>query len=64
MKLLVGGIEQDWAGLGEKAAVREQELRSESEAEQHRAESFERQFENTRMVLEEIDRSELTLTLG
>ena len=63
-KQLVAGIEEDWAGLGEKAAVREQELRRELEAEQLRAESLERQLDDTRLVLEKINRGELPVPFG
>lgn len=60
-KAIVDTIEQDWAGVSEKADRREAVLREEVEEQRRRAEDAEREVDNLKKILNRMDRGEFPM---
>ncbi|KAH9936573.1 uncharacterized protein B0H18DRAFT_974482 [Fomitopsis serialis] len=60
-KAIVEGIEQDYAGINERAGRREAALKDEIEEQRQRAEQAERRMEELEAVMERLDRGEFPM---
>ncbi|OCH84090.1 hypothetical protein OBBRIDRAFT_808494 [Obba rivulosa] len=60
-KAIVDSIENEWAGVGERAERREAVLKEEIEEQRHRAEEAEKRVDELQAVLDRIDRGEFPL---
>ena len=60
-KAIVEGIEQDYAGISERAGRREAALKDEIEEQRQRAEQAEKRIEELEAVMERLDRGEFPM---